>query len=314
MGQPSYRARRATAVLLAVVGASACLGDGPKPAPPRAGTPLAGAGKASYDGPMHEKNPLDDPALASAVFFPRPDDPFGPQAQGAYDRVHDVDGARIRLRVFPGPQAAPVILFFHGNGETARDYDHAADDYRALPATLIVAEYRGYGSSTGHPSLRTFLGDAARSLDEAKRLLAADGRTGPVVVMGRSLGSAPAIDLAASRPADVKGLVVESGFARMVPLLELLGIPARRLGVTEADGPQNERKMGAVTVPTLVMHAEEDRIIPIADADLLLAACKDPKKAFVRVPGAGHNDIQLRAGVAYFDAIRALLARVKSGG
>jgi hypothetical protein len=131
--------------------------------------------------------------------------------------------------------------------------------------------------------------------------------------MGRSLGSAPAIELAASRPADVKGLVIESGFARMVPLLELLGVPARRLGMTEADGPDNGRKMAAVTVPTLILHAQEDRIIPIEDADILFAACRDPGKAFLRVPGAGHNDIQSRAGAAYFEAIRALLARVQTG-
>lgn len=302
------------AALPAAALVAACFGDKPPPVPPRSHAPLAGAKKASYHGAMDKKNPLDDPRLASAVFFPRPDAPFGPEANGAYDRMHDVDGARIRLRVFPGPQGAPNILFFHGNGETARDYDHAADDYRALPATLVVAEYRGYGPSTGRPSIRTFLGDAARSLDEVKALLAADGRRGPLVVMGRSLGSAPAIDLAASRPADVKGLVVESGFARVVPLLELLGIPARRLGVTEADGPDNGRKMGEVALPTLLLHAQEDRIIPIHDADLLFSACKDPGKAFVRVPGAGHNDIQMRAGAAYFDAIRALLERVKTGG
>jgi len=262
---------------------------------------------------MIRESPLDDPRLAAAPFFPRPDSAWGSDAPGAYDHVHEVDGASIRLRVFPGPADAPAILFFHGNGETARDYDSAAADYCALPTTLVVADYRGYGPSTGSPSMRTFLFDAARSLQEAKTLLAADGRSGPLVVMGRSLGSAPAIDLAANHPDVVKGLVVESGFANAIPLLERLGIPARKLGMTEADGPKSLRKMELVAIPTLILHAEQDHIIPIGEAELLCAACRDPGKRLVRVASAGHNDIQMRAGRSYFDSIRVLLGRVNSG-
>ncbi len=255
-------------------------------------------------------NPVDDPRLASAVFFPRPDQPFGPTIPGVRDHLIKVPDARIRIREFPGAKQAPVILFFHGNGETAADYDHAAADYAGLPARLFVADYRGYGPSTGRPSLRALLADAHAMLDEVVRLIAAGGEKAPIVVMGRSLGSAPAIELASSRPGDVAALVVESGFARIIPLLELLGVPARRLGVTEEHGPRNLEKMERVSLPTLILHAENDTIIPIEDAEMLFAACRDPAKAFLRVADAGHNDIQFRAGRRYFDAIRALLGRL----
>ena len=259
-------------------------------------------------------NPLDDPRLASAVFFPRPDQPFGPAIPGARDHMVDVPEARIRIREFHGAKGAPVILFFHGNGETAADYDQAAADYAGLPARLFVADYRGYGPSTGTPSLRALLSDAHAALDEIAGLVAAEGEKAPIVVMGRSLGSAPAIELASSRPGDVAALVVESGFARIIPLLELLGVPACRLGVTEEHGPRNLEKMEEVSLPTLILHAENDTIIPIEDAEMLFAACRDPAKAFLRVADAGHNDIQFRAGKAYFDAIRALLGRLSRRG
>jgi pimeloyl-ACP methyl ester carboxylesterase len=260
---------------------------------------------------MENGNPLDDPRAASAVFFPRPDHPWGPAASAARDHLFEVEpGVRLRLRLFPGPVDAPALLFFHGNGETARDYDGLADEYRALPATFAVAEYRGYGPSTGRPSLGTFLGDAHHTLDELKALLAAEKRSERVVIMGRSLGSAPAIELAASRPADISALVVESGFARVVPLLELIGVPAGRLGITEKHGPQSEAKMARISMPTLILHAEDDEIIPIGDAELLAAASADPGIVFFRVPRAGHNDIQHRAGPAYFERIRELLARL----
>jgi fermentation-respiration switch protein FrsA (DUF1100 family) len=112
------------------------------------------------------------------------------------------------------------------------------------------------------------------------------------------------------RSQDVSALIVESGFADVIPLLELLGLPADELGITEDHGPQNHSKMSQVTLPTLVMHAELDQIIPINEGESLFDACQDPKKAFLRVPGAGHNDIQAVAGASYFDSIQRLLSRI----
>ncbi len=261
---------------------------------------------------MNDSNPLKDTRVASEIFFPRPDMPYGPDAAGARDHMFDTeDGMQLRLRLFPGDPAAPNILFFHGNGETARDYDMAADEYRALPATFAVAEYRGYGPCTGTPSISNFLPDAHRTLDEFKAILKKENRTGPIVIMGRSLGSAPAIELASSRQDELAALIIESGFARIVPLLELIGVPARGMGIKEEHGPRSEEKMGKVSLPTLILHAENDEIIPIRDAELLHAANKDPGKVFYRVPAAGHNDIQIRAGATYFEKIKELLGRPK---
>lgn len=254
-------------------------------------------------------HPLRDPHLGSAIFFPRPDMPYGPPAPGASDAMFDLpDGVRLRLRVYPGPEGAPRILYFHGNGETARDYDPMAASFVELPVSLVIAEYRGYGPSTGRPSLSTFLDDARATLGSMEELAPSGGA--PLVVMGRSLGSAPAIELASACSDRVAALVVESGFARIVPLLELLGVPATHLGITEEHGPENLRKMASVRQPTLILHAEHDEIIPIRDAELLDGASADPDHEFVRVPNAGHNDIQYRAGASYFEAIGRLLARL----
>ncbi len=96
----------------------------------------------------------------------------------------------------------------------------------------------------------------------------------------------------------------------MVPLLELCGVCAARYGVTESWGPRNLEKMASVSLPLLIMHAEEDRIIPVADAELLYRAALDPDRVLLRVPRAGHNDIQVQAGSAYFEHIGALLRRL----
>ena len=260
---------------------------------------------------MNVMKGIGDIGIGSAIFFPRPDMPFEPPAQGAWDRMFEAPGdVTLRLRIFPGPTDAPAVLFFHGNGETGRDYDGVADLYRDLPATLAVAEYRGYGPCTGRPSIETFVEDAHVALDELKKLLAEQSRSQKIFAMGRSLGSAPAIELASSRKDDLCGLVVESGFARILPLYHLLGVPAAALGLTEQEhGPRNLEKIGRVSIPTLIMHAEQDEIIPFQEAEMLYEAAADPDKIMVSVPSAGHNDILMRAGSRYFDAIRDLVAR-----
>jgi fermentation-respiration switch protein FrsA (DUF1100 family) len=77
-------------------------------------------------------------------------------------------------------------------------------------------------------------------------------------------------------------------------------------------GPRNLAKMESIEMPSQILHAEQDEIISIEDAELLHGACKDTGKVFHRVAAAGHNDIQLRAGPAYFERIAELIARISS--
>lgn len=77
---------------------------------------------------------------------------------------------------------------------------------------FLVADYRGYGLSGGVPTVSAMLGDSHHILDYARIRLEANGYGGPLVVMGRSLGSAPALELAAHRDG-IDGLIIESGFA-----------------------------------------------------------------------------------------------------
>ncbi len=260
---------------------------------------------------MATDNPLHRGPIASAIFFPRPDMPHNDSPAGARDHLFEL-APRItgRLRLFFGEPDWPVILFFHGNGETARDYDGLADAYHEIKASLVVGEYRGYGPCNGEPSLGTILPDALSSLNTLLELMASENRTGPLLVMGRSLGSAPAIELAANRADAIAGLIVESGFAYTLPLLELIGIPVKELGIEESHGPMNLDKMSKIEMPTLVIHAEQDMIIPIRDGEALAAGSADTDRDFLSVPGAGHNDIQMAAGVSYFERIETLVSRV----
>jgi fermentation-respiration switch protein FrsA (DUF1100 family) len=141
--------------------------------------------------------------------------------------------------------------------------------------------------------------------------LMAQNRTGPLVIMGRSLGSACAIELAASNEDDISGLIVESGFAHTVPLLSCLGVDTQALGITEEDGLKNNEKIARFSKPTLFIHAQHDQFIPVTSAELLQVQCAARSKEFQVVPGADHNTIMMQTGKRYFESIKQFTNKIE---
>jgi pimeloyl-ACP methyl ester carboxylesterase len=128
--------------------------------------------------------------------------------------------------------------------------------------------------------------------------------------MGRSLGSAAAIELAASYPDDIAGLIIESGFATTLPLLIKLGVDFATMGITEDDGFRNVRKISTFTKPTLIIHGQFDEIIPVNAAAILQAESPARLKELQVVPGASHNTIIAQAGEMYFSVIKQFINKI----
>lgn len=254
---------------------------------------------------------LDVPEVLLRIFHPRPEFLAG-TPPGAYDLAIPVDtGVTVGARFHPAGQAAPVILFFHGNGEIVADYDELAPFYTRLGVSFLPVDYRGYGRSGGRPTVSAMMQDGHAVCRFVRDWLKDRGHTGPLAVMGRSLGSAPALELAATYPDAVAGLIVESGFAYAAPLLRLLGVEVEALGFTEDRGFRNVDKIRRFANPTLIIHAELDHVIPFADGQALYEASIAPDKTLLKIPGATHNDL-LSVGFAdYMAAIRGLLGRLQ---
>jgi hypothetical protein len=136
--------------------------------------------------------------------------------------------------------------------------------------------------------------------------------TGPLLLMGRSLGSASVLELAAAGEYSIDGLIVESGFAYAAPLLQLLGIDPENLGFKEEKGFRNIDKIKIFNKPTLIIHAEFDHIIPFSDGEALYEASSSADKTFLKIPGANHNDIFMRGLQEYLFAVKNLVTRVKT--
>ncbi|UCC66771.1 MAG: alpha/beta hydrolase, partial [Deltaproteobacteria bacterium] len=81
------------------------------------------------------------------------------------------EGISVACRFYRATEEVAVILYFHGNGETAGDYDLISSLYTSRGFSLFVADYRGYGLSTGEPSMRHILGDARPLFQKLKEIL-----------------------------------------------------------------------------------------------------------------------------------------------
>lgn len=254
---------------------------------------------------------LDQPEVLQLLFHPRREADTGILPKNAVDSTIAVaEGVQVHARFHLAGQEEPTILFFHGNGEIVSDYDDIAPFYTKFGMNFLTADYRGYGKSSGSPTVTTMLGDAHRVLAAAKDWLTKAGHTGPLLVMGRSLGAAAALELASSHAEDFAGLIIESGFATTLPLLMSLGVDVARLGITEEDGFRNVRKVSSFTKPTLIIHGQYDEIIPVNSAAILQAQSPARTKEFQVVPGASHNTIIASAGELYFSVIKQFCNKI----
>jgi uncharacterized protein len=257
---------------------------------------------------------LDVPEVLGRLFHPRPEFSRTGASPGARDLLIPVaEEVALGARFHPAAADAPTILFFHGNGEIVADYDELAPLYRRQGVNFLPVDYRGYGRSTGTPTVRAMMQDCHAIFRFAGQWLPAQGHRGPVMLMGRSLGSAPVLELAAAYPEQVAALIVESGFAYAGPLLQLLGVNLAAMGFQEQAGFRNVDKIRAYPGPTLIIHAQEDHLIPVSDGQTLYDAAGASDKTFLKIPGANHNDILLQGLEEYMAAVKKLADRVSQG-
>jgi pimeloyl-ACP methyl ester carboxylesterase len=250
---------------------------------------------------------LDRPEVLIRLFHPRPEYGTLEKPANAVDLLIPVGedvvvGGRFHMAAKP----APNVLFFHGNGEIVADYDEMGPLYNRMGMNFLPVDYRGYGRSTGRPTISTMMKDCHEIFDFTRAWLEENGYTGTFVVMGRSLGSASALELAARCKERMEGLVVESGFAYTGPLLALLGVDTAAMGFREEKGVGNLEMIKTWEKPALIIHAEFDHIIPFSDGWALFDACPSSDKTLLKIPGANHNDIFTRGLEEYMKAVRSL--------
>ena len=211
------------------------------------------------------------------------------------------DGVTLHGWWIEGP-GERVLIWYHGNAGNIGDRLHNARWFvDRLGVDVVLVDYRGYGSSRGTPDEEGIYLDGLAIYDA---VAARSVRAEDIVLFGRSLGGAVAIETALRRPAGF--LALESVFrsVRALAREHYWFVPTAVIR-TRMD---NESKIGRVEVPTLVLHGDRDNIVPLAHGRRLFELAARPTRLHV-IEGAGHNDTYLVGGEPYAQAWEAFLRR-----
>jgi len=251
---------------------------------------------------------VDRPEIRQFIFYPRKDHSAEPSISNATNHfVEVVPGTYIGCRLYQVGADCPLILYFHGNGETVGDHDYIAPLYNQRGINLLVTDYRGYGISGGEPTFTNMIRDAHVIFKAANQIIDREGYSKRLFLMGRSLGSVPAVELASHYQKTLAGLIIESGFADISRLLTLWGFTVDRAFMDKMRRLSNLEKIQSVDIPTLVIHAEYDRIIPLEEGKRLYHNAAATDKRLLIIPNADHNDLMLTGMEQYFEAIEGLV-------
>ena len=226
--------------------------------------------------------------LQRSVLFPIPQVfRIAPAAAGFPQAEEHVlttaDGEKVIVWHVPAKPGHPVILYFHGNGDFLAGF---FGRFRALIADgtgIVALSYRGYAGSSGQPSERGLLQDAAAAYAFTTARYGADN----IVVWGFSLGTGVAVALATEQ--QVGKLILEAPYTSIADVAAPVFwfMPVRLL---MRDPFRSDERIARVKAPLLMMQGANDATIPIVLGERLFTLAQEPKQ-FVRFPEGGHNDL-----------------------
>jgi alpha-beta hydrolase superfamily lysophospholipase len=220
--------------------------------------------------------------------------------------IETSDGERLRGWAIDDAHARARILYFHGNGGNLSLWAPILSAIAAHGYAVKAFDYRGYGLSTGRPTERGLYRDVEAAVERFWR----DASTRmPVVYWGRSLGVAMASYAATIREPD--GLILESGFPDVRALLRdslVFGLLAHVSSYRFPAAAFLDHLHSPV--PTLVMHGDDDHIVPISQGRALFGGLRTPKQ-FVTIRGGDHNDLTPSDPENYWGAVDAFMESLR---
>lgn len=212
------------------------------------------------------------------------------------------DGERLVAWWKPPQPGKAVILYFHGNGGSLWERRDRAPTLTASGRGLLLVSYRGYSGSTGVPTEEGLRIDARTAYDWLTRMY----EPARVVLYGESLGTGVAVRLAFERP--VAGVILDAPYTSTVDVARMR-YPYAPVSWFMLDQFRSVDVIDSIRAPLLILHGDEDPVIPIEFGRRLFEAAREPKR-FVLLRGAGHTQNLASGGLA---PVEAFLAGIEAG-
>ena len=186
-------------------------------------------------------------------------------------------------------EAAPLILFFCGNGQNASQAMRNMENNKVWPYfqdySFLLMDYAGYGLNEGLPSAGNMCAEALAAFDYAQSL----PEVSRIIAGGYSIGTGPAVYLAAHR--EVSGLFLLAPYANGYDLYNnVLPIFRGPLRLFVKHRFPSDRYAKDISAPVLIIASRTDEVVPFASSERL-SACMSGETTFVALSGVGHNSI-----------------------
>jgi fermentation-respiration switch protein FrsA (DUF1100 family) len=232
----------------------------------------------------------------SAIFLPRPS---SYRDSPETIKLKSTRGNLISALYLANPSAHFTLLVSHGNAEDLGDDRDWLQDLRHAGFNVFAFDYQGYGTSQGKPGEKGSYDDEMAAYEYLTTKL--NTPCDRIIVFGRSVGSGPALHLAARRPA--AAVILQSPFVSAFRVLT-------RIPILPFDKFPNSREIRRVHEPIFIIHGEQDSIVPIWHGRKLYDLAAQPKRFFA-VPRADHNNLDMVAGARYIQAIQSFAASLQ---
>ncbi|MBS1372316.1 MAG: alpha/beta hydrolase [Lentisphaeria bacterium] len=221
--------------------------------------------------------------------------PRGTPQQSGATMLEVASGISIAVRFTPPPEGGRLLLYSHGNAEDLGSIRYRLSQYAERGYGIAAYDYEGYGASGGEPSEAA----AYRDIERVWRWLTEERGIPPesIVIYGRSVGTGPSCYLA--EKVNAGGLVLEAPFSSTFAVAGMGFLPFNRF--------PNIERIANIGMPLLIIHGTSDGIIPYSHGRKLFEAAKEPKKLHT-AEGAGHNNILMKEGERYWQALAAFPA------
>jgi fermentation-respiration switch protein FrsA (DUF1100 family) len=247
---------------------------------------------------------------ANLIFFPSALIEQTPERAGL--EFQDVffltrDNTRLNGWFIPHRAAHSTLVWFHGN---AGNISHRVENIKLLhdkvKVNIFIFDYRGYGRSEGRVSEQGTYVDGEAALEFVQKRLGVPPHK--IVLFGRSLGAAVAAEMA--NRFESQALILESPFVSVREMARVIFpfLPFGPLIQTRYDVREKIRK---IRTPLLVLHGDQDEIVPFTQGKLVFDAAPEPKKFFT-IAGARHNDTYIVGGEPYYQQLRDFIDEVAS--
>lgn len=242
--------------------------------------------------------------VSRAAFFPESGVQIEPEAfpmvpiETLFLRTDD--GVRISGFFLPREHSRRAILFLHGNAGNASHRLPDAVRLWLLDANVLLLDYRGYGLSEGRPSERGIYRDGQAGLAYLVNELGF--APSDIVIFGRSIGSAVAVQIAQNQ--DLGGLILVSPLSSGRDIMRAQGLGW--LGPFIGHPFDSIAKIKNVKCPVVVIHGERDHILPPRMGKALYEQTPQGR-GFVLIPGAGHNDLTGPFADSFFEKVGEFL-------